>query len=74
MVRLSTIDTITQKRVRQSVHEYLDGTNNLGWVLGAIRHRELYAFRLLFTDFRNYAETSKCRELKRALEEVIFAK
>ena len=74
MVRFSPIDRLTQKRVRQSVHEYLDGTSDLRWVLGAIRQRELYAFRLLFTDFRNYAETSKCRELKRAVEEVIFTK
>ena len=56
------------RRVRRAIHPYLAGAKSVAWMLRGIRGQEAYALYLLATEFPNYRDTPRDRELRDALE------
>ena len=67
MVRIPTTEQIGEEWLRGSVQAYLDGEQNLTWVLGLVRGQEATAVRLLLARFRGYVGSPRYEQLREHL-------
>lgn len=68
MIPVRPIEQINQRRLRRSIQAYLDGEQNLKWILGVIDSEEALALQSLLARFPTFAGTPRYEELKAALE------
>ncbi len=67
MIAVPLIEEVVRRRVFGSMQAYLDGENNLKWVLGMIESNTRLAAALLVSRFGQYAQTQRYHELQASL-------
>ena len=70
MIPMRPVEQINEKRLRRSIQAYLEGEQNLRWVLGEIGRENGLALDLL-GGFHAFAGIQRSGELKTALEALI---
>ena len=68
MIPMRPVEQISQRRLRRSMQTYLEGEQNLRWILGVIGIENGPALRLL-DGLQEFAERPRYDELKAALED-----
>ncbi len=67
MIRMRSIEEMNEKRIRRSVQAYMEGEQNLKWILGVIGPDRPLASQLLVNQFARYSNTSRYHELRASL-------